>query len=29
MATRLVQTNEVVRCSYMLPAFALIADKRQ
>ena len=25
MATRLVQTNEVGRCSYLLPAFALIA----
>jgi hypothetical protein len=29
MATRLVQTNEVARCSYMLPAFALIADEGQ
>ena len=29
MSTRLVQTNEVARCSYMLPAFALIADEGQ
>ena len=27
MATRLVQTNVVERCSYLLPAFALIADE--
>lgn len=27
MATRLVQTNVVERCSYLLPAFSLIADE--
>ena len=27
MATRLVQTNVVERCSYLLPAFALIAEE--
>ena len=27
MATRLVQTNEVARCAYMLPAFGLIAGE--
>ena len=27
MATRLVQTNVVERCSYLLPAFAVIADE--
>ncbi len=27
IATRLVQTNEVARCSYMLPAFAFIAGE--
>ena len=27
MATRLVQTNVVERCSYLLPAFAFIADE--
>ncbi len=28
MSTRLVQTNEVARCSYMVPAFAMIAEER-
>lgn len=27
LSTRLVQTNEVGRCSYLLPAFSLIADE--
>ena len=27
LSSRLVQTNEVARCSYLLPAFALIADQ--
>ena len=27
MSTRLVQTNEVARCSYLRPAFAFIADE--
>ena len=27
LSTRLVQTNEVSRCSYLLPAFGLIADE--
>ena len=29
MSTRLVQTNEVARCSYLRPAFAFIADETQ
>ena len=29
MSTRLVQTNEVARCSYLRPAFAFIADEKQ
>lgn len=29
MSTRLVQTNEVARCSYLRPAFAFIADEMQ
>ena len=29
MSTRLVQTNEVARCSYLRPAFAFIADTKQ
>ena len=27
MASRLVRTNEVARCSYLLPAFAFVADE--
>ena len=29
LSTRLVQTNEVARCSYLRPAFAFIANERQ
>ncbi len=29
MSTRLVQTNEVARCSYLRPAFAFIAEETQ
>ena len=29
LSTRLVQTNEVGRCAYLLPAFSLIADENQ